>query len=667
MRGMAIAMIVLFHLLPESFSQGYFGVEIFLVISGYLLFRSWKEGVAFPLKNFVLKKIVRIVPLLCVLSLITVIVFWQISLSESAVSLLGKSAMMSIIGASNEYYAKTYADYFAPGSNLNPLLHSWYLSVTLQVFAIWAIGGMLLSRVKRGWRIGIVVFVGVLSLVYDYLPQVQEALLSCGMSVQISKDASYYGMLNRLWMVLAGGMVFVMPTQWNKTVANIVSLIALIVMLWLAFCNKNHGELVSLLVVAATVVTLAALPHSHVKRMIELPIFVWPGIISFSLYIVHFPIIVFYKQWERSAPVGWDALLLLVIMVVMAYIVWFCVEKRKINIGITIIMFVVALGVASTAKYHKTLNIGFPCSDICYPVYKEEIQPLHPEIHEGLDLNVIKSNEGTSSLLYNDPEVLKDATLLTLGKQSSYPEYILIGDSNAQHHFAGFNKLSHQLSVSGVHVTSIVIPQWDRYTYIHRSYYWNEAKYHAIMNWLKAQPKVHTVVIAQLWTRLLNPKVENWSRQKINSTFDKNVDCVRKFCEDVRATGKQVVLVTPSPRLWKFSRDVHGTGIEYMRWLYLRDKLDKKHLPPPFVLTLAEHKARYARVMAFLNKWEEEGLCKLLRIEKGSFRYGASFLGVSDGVLRARDATHVTPLESEVILQSVADDFMKIIEMGRRR
>ena len=125
LRGVAILMIVLFHLVPEYFSQGFLGVEIFLVISGYLLFRGWKEEQPFRLWEFIQKKIVRIVPLLSVLVLVSVIVFAFIALDGNSVRMLGRSALFSLLGVSNVYYAQAYSDYFAPGANLNPLLHTW--------------------------------------------------------------------------------------------------------------------------------------------------------------------------------------------------------------------------------------------------------------------------------------------------------------------------------------------------------------------------------------------------------------------------------------------------------------------------------------------------------------------------------------------------------------
>ena len=84
-----------------------------------------------------------------------------------------------------------------------------------------------------------------------------------------------------------------------------------------------------------------------------------------------------------------------------------------------------------------------------------------------------------------------------------------------------------------------------------------------------------------------------------------------------------------------------------------------------FTMTKAEYMEHYSDIIDVFTNWEEEGFCKLLHIEKGIFRNG-DFSGYRDGVLRVRDATHVTPPEAIELLQTVANDFVLIMQDGRR-
>lgn len=665
LRGLAILMIVLFHLMPEYFSQGFLGVEIFLVISGYLLFRGWKEEQPFHLREFIQKKIVRIVPLLSVLVIVTVIVFALIALEGNVVRMLGRSALFSLMGVSNVYYAQAYSDYFAPGANLNPLLHTWYLSVTIQVFVIWALGSVALCRVNRRVRITLLAICAVSSFCYDYLPQIQKGMNLCGISVHLSQDASYYGCLNRMWQVLAGGLVFFSSCGLREKTANLISSVSFAVILIVAFSNINIGPIAPFVVVVCTVLLLGCLPHSCVKNIVELAPFTLLGKISFSLYIAHFPVIVFYKQWIRNVPAYGANIMLLCIMLVLACLLWILVEKRKTRLIITGMLYFLAVFMSLVVRYHGRLGIedALFSKNVVYPVYKGDVLKAHSCALIGFDEQNLLAEYGTYVLMFDnfggDVE-----PLLALGDADVPPEYVFVGDSNAQHFYPGFNALSAQYSISGVHLTSIVIPKWDTYVDMQlRGYNWDENKALAFLEWLRHQTSVHTVVVSQLWSRLLQTTKKNWNTMDVAVTFEDNVAMLRKFCEEVKKTGKQVVLVMPSPRLFKFSKDVHGSGLEYLMWLHKREKTNE--VGSCFTMTKAEYMAHYSDVITVFEKWEKEGFCKLLHIEKGIFRNG-DFSGYRDGVLRVRDETHITPPEAIEILQTVADDFVHIMQDCRK-
>ena len=664
LRGVAILMIVLFHLVPEYFSQGFLGVEIFLVICGYLLFRGWKEEEPFRLKGFIQKKIVRIVPLLSVLVIVTVIVFALIALDGNSVRMLGRSAIFSLLGASNVYYAKAYSDYFAPGANLNPLLHTWYLSITIQVFVIWALSSAVLCWVNRRVRLILVAVFAVGSFCYDYLPQISTVINLCGGSVHICQDASYYGCLNRMWQVLAGGLVFMFPVNYGKKTANLVSSSSLAVILGVAFSNTNIGPIAPFVVVICTVLLLGSLPYSCVRRGMEVSPVTFLGKISFSVYIVHFPVIVFYKQWFRDVPTYGIYMMLLCAILVLSYILWFFVERRKNNLLIVGGLYSLAVLLSLVVRYHGRLGLedALFSKNIVYPTYEEIITKPHPCTMYGFDEQKIIAHDGTYTLMYNEVGANVEP-LIALGCAEVPPEYILVGDSNAQHFYAGFNFLSTQYSIPGVHLTSIVIPKWDTYFEFNRGYDWNESKAMAFFEWLRHQTTVHTVVVSQWWIRLQRKTQKNWKTMEVEVSFEENLAMLRKFCEEIKRTGKQVVLVMPSPRLFKFDKDVHGTVLEYLMWLHKRNKTNE--VMPCFTMTEVEYMERYSDVVGAFKKWEKEGFCKVLHIEKGIFRSG-DFTGYRDGILRMRDEIHITPPESIELLQSVADEFVHIMQDGRK-
>lgn len=666
LRGLAIMMIVLFHLLPAYFSQGFLGVEIFLVISGYLLFKGWKEGEKFRFFKFAEKKIVRIVPMLCVLVLIVVPIFGVIATKSDSVRMLGSSAIASMLGISNFYYSKAYSDYFATGANLNPLLHTWYLSLTMQVYFIWAIGAVITGGWNKNVRVGIIIIVACASLVYDYLPEIQALICDLGVSVPVSQDASYYGTANRLWQVLAGGLFFLIPFKLGIRTADVLSSVSLVILLGVVYCNQEIGVYAPMLVVCCTVILLYSLPCSRVRRLIEHPSFLWLGKVSFSLYIIHFPIIVFYKQWERALPGIYASMIMLAIMFVLACLYWSLIERRKFRFYCVVILSCVAGTVALLGRYNERtcLAVLSPDAKFTYPAYETPLTSPHTSAMVGFDRQCILAQGGTYGILY-DKDIEKPEPLIALGDPLRHPEFVVVGDSNAQHWFAGFNALSTKCAVSGIHLDSVVISFWDVFVYLDPGYCWNEEKAVSFLNWLKEQRDVHTVVISQIWSRLTKGFEKNWKKRPINASFYDSVYRLRKFCEEVKKVNKRVVLVMPSPRLFDFDKQLHGTGLEYLTWLNERDCLQNGELPHAFVMTEARYREFYSDVLELFELWEKEGFCDVLHIEKGIFRHG-DFLGVRDGVLRVRDGTHITPPESIEILQEVAEDFVKIIDKGRR-
>lgn len=144
LRGIAILLVILFHLRADYFSQGFLGVDVFLVISGFLLFRGYKAD--FKILPFIQKKVLRIIPLLAVVVIITAFIVFPVLFSTKSIEDVGACSISSLFCFSNLHYLHKYSNYFSTNANLNPLLHTWYLSLVVQIYAIWAIGCFCLKK-----------------------------------------------------------------------------------------------------------------------------------------------------------------------------------------------------------------------------------------------------------------------------------------------------------------------------------------------------------------------------------------------------------------------------------------------------------------------------------------------------------------------------------------
>lgn len=145
LRGLAIILIILFHLNPEHFPYGYFGVEVFLVISGYLLMKSLqKQQMQIRLREFARKKVLRLFTPVAVIVPLTLLA-GMFLLDYTDLATASSTGGYTLIGAANRFLAVIQSDYFAQDSSGNPFLHMWYLAVTAQIYLLFA-GGCVLYR-----------------------------------------------------------------------------------------------------------------------------------------------------------------------------------------------------------------------------------------------------------------------------------------------------------------------------------------------------------------------------------------------------------------------------------------------------------------------------------------------------------------------------------------
>lgn len=682
LRGLAILLVVLFHMLPQYFSQGFLGVDIFLVISGYLLFRAYDGESAFKFWEFVRKKVVRIYPVMCCAIILACVLMAFAMYSADEAKVLTRTVRYALLGKVNGYFNKQYTDYFSDSANLNPLLHLWYLAVIVQVYMLWAVGCWVVSFLRhrftahqvliRKWATFLIVLVALASFVYSHSLAIHDALASLGVPVwQQAQEVAYWDTFGRLWQVAAGGLVLVLPPCRKPVLCTMLAALGLGLLLLLGFCNAASVPCAALLTVLSVVLVLRYLPDTRLKALLEQRWLVWVGSISFSLYLVHFPLLVFYKRWEKLFPDATVATALVIISLALAYALWFFVEKRRTGLIVAALLVGCAFGSAyGIRKYIKKviepeLRATSGAAGVAYPSYNRKLEQVPEVLFEKFNQEEMCANIGTFSMLY---DVTKPPypVLMPLGASSDRPEFVLLGDSNAQHWYSGLNEFCHKQGISGLHSSTIVVPLMDRYVQRHHSYRWDEAKAKALFNWLEHHSSIHTVLLSNLWTRLFPRQAKDWQGKNINPTFEENAASLREFCSQLRVQGKQVVLVMPSPILPHLNKQLCGRMGEYVSWMHFRNKqFDAENDNHPLVLTKSYYEEHYREVLSLFNLWEQEGFCSILHVERAMFN-GDRLVGVRNGVMMFRDTTHITPPFSIEIMEQMSADLSDIIQRGRK-
>ena len=662
LRAIAILLVVWFHIslcnpnLPEwaTLPCGYFGVDIFLVIMGYFLIAGFVRRPDYPLKDFARGKAMRLLPPLAIMMILAFAAcMWVMDYKE--IRAIAKTGLGALLGYSNYQLMDSSAGYFAEDSTLNAYLHTWYLAVTIQVFVLsYGLYAVLRKR-SRGTVILVICVIAGLSLLWNQAGNIRMALVAMG-APQFGPEefVSYYDTLPRLWEIAAGGLVLLLPACQQRWKSFAATLFGLVLIIWPTLSGMTTVNLTPL-VVLGTILVIRYMPESSLHHLLSNRAAQWLGGISFSVYLVHMPLLVFYRAYTMKAPDLGVSLVILALSIVAGYVFWWCVEKRRIpgRLAIGVWLAGVALcGVAdATRGLQKIWNAEVNAIDI--PKYTEWMPCYDKNVLAGLNTQCHRDEGGWHTMAAGKNRAL-DTPLLWLGPRKQPPTYVLLGDSHAQAFFAGFDQCSRQHNVTGVYFSSIMIPFWNREVLpITQQYYYNREKGESFMSWLRQQESIKTVVVAQYWTRIARLSLD-WDKRPVPATLEQGAAALREFCLQVKACGKQLVLMGPLP-------DFQGAKVlNYARWL-ARKGLPLHAENPDYICQEASFRERFARETAVLQKLEAEGLCRVFYPAEGMFADGVC-RAIDNGVIFYKDGNHITGVGSSGVLERLMPQMLPLLQ-----
>lgn len=309
LRAIAVLSVLVFHLEKSLLPGGFVGVDIFFVISGYLISRliikELDETGDFSFKNFYLRRARRLFPALAA-TLALCLVGAYFFLSPVHLLEFAWSAVYAILSVSNVYFWHV-VDYFDSAVTFKPLLHTWSLGVEEQFYFIWPLLLFLLYRLSgKGLIVIVLVVLGVASFVLNELLFNNRALVEswftkAGQPATLDVDATAFYLLPFRVFEFAIGAALALTNferlgRLSRTIGCALGLAMLaysIIFLHEELDFPSFNALWPCL--GAALVIASGSNHSLGKILTNTPI-VWVGLISYSLYLVHWPIIVFYKM-----------------------------------------------------------------------------------------------------------------------------------------------------------------------------------------------------------------------------------------------------------------------------------------------------------------------------------------------------------------------------------
>jgi len=301
LRAVAVLLVVAYHLAPRSFPQGYAGVDVFFVISGFLITAIVSRELAgsrFTLGGFYLRRAQRILPALLAM-LAAVFAYGWFFLLPSDMAATSRTGFAALFFASNVElrYALT-GGYFAADGRFNPLLHTWSLGVEEQFYLAFPLLLMLgLKMPRRGlaWTIAGVALASFAT----------QCLLSGSHPAALFFLAPF-----RAWELLAGALLALrLPVaaeaRWRKEVVQVLGLAAILASQVPALAGLAPWGAPALAVAgAACVIGGGDRGASAASRLLALPPLRYVGCISYSVYLWHLPLVVLWRLHTGGAATG---------------------------------------------------------------------------------------------------------------------------------------------------------------------------------------------------------------------------------------------------------------------------------------------------------------------------------------------------------------------------
>lgn len=310
LRAVAVMMVVVFHLQPAALPGGFIGVDVFFVISGFLitghLLREHARTSRVDLAAFWAARARRILPAALVCIAVTMVAVWAL-LPPTQWARLGTHGIASTLSALNWVLAADAVDYLAASNDVSPLQHFWSLGVEEQFYLFWPFVVVAAGAGVARWRgraMPTMLFAGV---------AVASFALSA-VAVMAGDPAAYFATTTRVWELAVGGLLALwLPTASPRPLVGVVcSLTGLLVIgaagLAISRDDPFPGALALVPVVGAALVIAGGTPHGALSPapLIRWRPVQWLGGISYSLYLWHFPPIVLFSAVAGRAP-GWFA------------------------------------------------------------------------------------------------------------------------------------------------------------------------------------------------------------------------------------------------------------------------------------------------------------------------------------------------------------------------
>ena len=528
LRAIAIIAVILFHINQSWIPGGFAGVDIFFVISGYLISShifSELDANTFSLARFYERRIRRIFPALAVVMGVVTIASLCLFLPTELIA-FGKSLAAASLSGSNILFWRE-SGYFQLDSQLKPLLHTWSLAVEEQFYILFPCFLLILRRILPRYVAPMIVLAWTTSFA-----------LIVWATTHGQETAGFFLLPTRAWELLTGsclalGLVRLPETRMASNSLALAGIAAIIGSCFVMTPQMAHlGAWLIIPVLGAAALIHSASKTSFVNRVLTTRMFVFLGLISYSLYLWHWPVFVFTRYVLIEEPGMIAISLMLAVTLLISVLSWKFIEKPFRNKNRTY---------NRTKVFGSFLLINLAFLLIGVAIFKANGLPNRfPE--------KVISLAATPKGVVGSYEPFFGGERIVLGEQNDLPPKILLwGDSHANSVSPAVDQIAKKHHASVLMLKEAGCMPYTDVTIEQALFCKNFTP--AVVKTLAEHPEIKTVILVgrwsaypRWWSNTTSPTGNAETREKFSRTFLSTVESLSK-------DGRKVIIVAEPPRV----------------------------------------------------------------------------------------------------------------------
>ena len=521
LRAIAVIPVILFHAGFESFSGGYVGVDIFFVISGYLITTILVEDLnnnRFSLISFYERRSRRILPALYFMIIINLIIGWFVLTPYFYRDLFQTTTATSLF-ASN-FLLSMKSGYFARIAELKPFLHTWSLAVEEQYYLLFPLLLMLFWRFGRIFTLWLFIILFAISFLF------------C-LSGLIHPNANFLLLPSRAWELLAGSIVAIFINKKGLPSNNFLATIGLLAIFFSIFVFDRSTIFPSYYTFMPVLGTMAVIVFANgttlVAKILRYKMMVGIGLISYSLYLWHQPIFSFLKHLIFTKPTYFQNFSAMLLIFFISLFSWHYIERpfrnkmrfTQKNIIIYSLLIITLSSMLGLLGHYK---LGFP----------DRLDLETQVISEG----AFDKNPNSFVCDYMDHSNKIDKSCLLGVKDIYNSTIVLIGDSHADHLVESFHS---KLLSENLTAYNFSFKNCSPGEFISNTIDFKDNKcFEKISEFIKNNKDIDTVVVSFRW-------VTRFSKTEDEKILKKRGEFIAKKLENLVGSDTKLIIIYPVP------------------------------------------------------------------------------------------------------------------------